>query len=158
MGDMKIAINACFGGFGLSREAISLLAKKRGRECYFFGNARGKDGKLNIDRYEPDTSSLCFYAFDIPNPNEVLSYNKSRHEMTGEEKEAHNRLYDKHSLDTSPDDRTDPLLIEVIEELGDAANGSCAKLKVIEIPDGIEYEIEEYDGNESVHEVHQSWS
>ena len=78
--------------------------------------------------------------------------------MTMEEKEAHNRLYDKHSLDTRPDDRTDPLLIEVIEELGDAANGSCAKLKVIEIPDGIKYEIEDYDGNESVHEVHSSWS
>ena len=156
---MKIVINACFGGFSLSRKAIKLLAEKHGRECYFFGHARNPDGGRDFDRYGPDDDqSMFFNAFDIPNPNEVLTRSKPWHEMTSDEKDAQNNLYDKHSLDTRPDNRTDPLLIEVVEQLGAAANGDCAELKVIEIPDGIEYEIQEYDGNESVHQVHASWS
>ena len=55
-------------------------------------------------------------------------------------------------------DRTDPLLIECVETLGKEANGACAYLKVIEIPDGIDYEVSEYDGLESVEERHRSWS
>jgi hypothetical protein len=48
-------------------------------------------------------------------------------------------------------------LVQVIEELGEEANGSHAKLEVIEIPDGVEYTIDEYDGIESIHEKHRSW-
>jgi len=55
-------------------------------------------------------------------------------------------------------ERADPILIKVVEELGEAADGRCAKLKVLEIPDGVEWEIEEYDGKEWVSEVHQTWS
>ena len=48
-------------------------------------------------------------------------------------------------------------LIAVIEELGDVANGFCAKLAIQEIPDGAEYEITEYDGFEGVEPPRQSW-
>jgi len=154
---MKIVINSCYGGFSLSREAVKLLAAKNGRECYFFG-ARKPDGGIDLDIYGPDDESSMFWnAFDIPNPNEVLKDGKPWHEMSMEERGERNSLYDKHSLNKRPDNRTDPLLIEVVEQLGEAANGDCAKLKVIEIPDGIEYEIQEYDGVESVHQVHSSW-
>ena len=54
-------------------------------------------------------------------------------------------------------DRTDPDLIAAVESLGDKANGRCAKLKVIEIPDGVEYTISDYDGQETVEEKHRSW-
>ena len=37
------------------------------------------------------------------------------------------------------------------------ANGSCSSLTIIEIPDDIQYTIDEYDGMESVHEDHRSW-
>lgn len=30
--------------------------------------------------------------------------------------------------------------------------------QAVEIPDGIEWELDEYDGLESVHECHRSWS
>jgi len=33
-----------------------------------------------------------------------------------------------------------------------------ADLKIVEIPDGTNYEIDEYDGNEHVAEVHRTWS
>jgi len=54
-------------------------------------------------------------------------------------------------------DRSNPKLVEVVETLGDNANGGRAGLEVVEIPDGIDWEIQEYDGMESIHEVHRSW-
>jgi len=44
-----------------------------------------------------------------------------------------------------------------VEELGEKANGQCADLKIVEIPDDVEYEIEEYDGVEWVAENHRTW-
>jgi len=55
--------------------------------------------------------------------------------------------------------RTNPKLVEVVERLGsERASGHFAKLKVIEIPDGIDWVIYNYDGIETVHEKHRSWS
>jgi hypothetical protein len=53
--------------------------------------------------------------------------------------------------------RDDPLLIEIVERMGPEAGGKYARLKVVEIPDGVDWEIEEYDGNEWVSEVHRTW-
>jgi hypothetical protein len=53
--------------------------------------------------------------------------------------------------------RTDPILIEVVEELGEAADGLCAELKVVEIPDGVKWQIEDYDGIEWIAEQHRTW-
>ncbi len=55
-------------------------------------------------------------------------------------------------------ERNDPRLIEIIERLGsEACSGQHAKLKIVEIPNGIEWEIDEYDGMESVAEKHCTW-
>ena len=53
--------------------------------------------------------------------------------------------------------RDDPALVQVVEELGEAANGECAELKVVKIPDAISWAIEEYDGLERVAEEHRTW-
>lgn len=55
-------------------------------------------------------------------------------------------------------DRTSNYLIEAVEELGERANNMCSELKVIEIPDDINYYINDYDGMETVEETHRSWS
>ena len=55
-------------------------------------------------------------------------------------------------------DRTSVHLILAVETLKEKANGSSASLRIIEIPDGIDYFIDEYDGRESIHEQHRSWS
>ena len=54
--------------------------------------------------------------------------------------------------------RDSPLLIRVIEELGKEADGAHASLKVVEVPDGVEWCIEEYDGAEWVAEKHRTWA
>lgn len=54
--------------------------------------------------------------------------------------------------------RDDPILIQVVEELGEASWGSAAELKIVDIPDDVEWEIEDYDGQEWVSEVHRTWS
>ena len=46
--------------------------------------------------------------------------------------------------------RHDKILVQAVEELGNAANGECAVLEIAEIPDGLPYRIDEYDGMESV--------
>jgi hypothetical protein len=57
--------------------------------------------------------------------------------------------------------RADPMLVQVVEEMGEGASGMCANLTVVEIPDdvGLEnLEISEYDGIEHVAEKHRTWS
>ena len=53
--------------------------------------------------------------------------------------------------------RNDPKLVECVEKLGEEANGRYAELKVVEIPDDVNWKIGEYDGLEWVEEVHRRW-
>ena len=54
--------------------------------------------------------------------------------------------------------RNDPALVEVVEVLGEAANGFAASLKIVEIPEDVDWCIEENDGREWVSEKHRTWS
>jgi hypothetical protein len=53
--------------------------------------------------------------------------------------------------------RDDPALVTVVRRLGSKANGSYAKLKIVEVPAGVVWEINDYDGKEWVAEVHRTW-
>lgn len=55
------------------------------------------------------------------------------------------------------DDRANERLVTVVEELGEKAWGESARLKVVEIPDDVEWEIAEYDGIEWIAEKHRTW-
>lgn len=54
-------------------------------------------------------------------------------------------------------DRSEPILIRVVEELGERANGTYASLKVVEIPDDVKWHIADYDGREHIAENHRKW-
>lgn len=55
--------------------------------------------------------------------------------------------------------RDDTTLVQVVEQLGSVeASGPYAKLKIVEIPDGVRWQIEEHAGMEWVAEQHQTWS
>jgi len=47
-------------------------------------------------------------------------------------------------------DRTDPILVKVVEELGEDAGDGWGDLKIRDVPTGSLYRIEEYDGYEAV--------
>ena len=75
----------------------------------------------------------------------------------GLSEKASNYLIEKYGIDINPKygflpdgmPRHDERLIEVIELMGDDANGFCAKLKIHETQSKV-YRIDEYDGYESV--------
>ena len=54
--------------------------------------------------------------------------------------------------------RDDPVLVKVVQELGDRAGGKYADLRVVEIPGDVDWQIDEYDGAEWVAEKHRTWS
>jgi len=54
--------------------------------------------------------------------------------------------------------RADPKLVEVVERLGEAANGYGACLQITEIPDDVDWVIEsDSSGCEWVAEKHRTW-
>ena len=135
---MKILINTCFGGYNLSHEAMLRYAELKG-----------------IAVYPENTLGGLYTYWLVPADKRVKQTNF--YAMSQKEREASNALYAKQTLDNRGF-RTDPTMIQVVEELGDKANGRCAELKIVEIPDGMAYTIEEYDGMEHIAEVHRTWS
>ena len=65
--------------------------------------------------------------------------------------------WDNYHLYLSEGHREDPILIEVVEELGEEASGKFGELVVVEIPDDLEYTIDNYDGIETLHEDVPVW-
>ena len=53
--------------------------------------------------------------------------------------------------------RDDPDLVAVVRNLGEKANNLFSKLGIVEIPDEVDWTIEEYDGIEYVAESHRTW-
>lgn len=50
--------------------------------------------------------------------------------------------------------RTDPDLVEIIERIGEKkASTRLSSLKIIEVPDNVEFEIDNYDGYETIKEI-----
>jgi hypothetical protein len=101
---MKIAINRCYGGFGVSKAVYDVL----GLPWDGYGYLENKD--LGIEDGD----------------------------------------YDAY--------RADARLVAAIEQVGiKEASGSLAKIAIVEIPDGVQWEIDDYDGMETVHERHRTW-
>ena len=141
---MKVVTNRCFGGFGLSPDAEKLYMKKQGKDLFFYQQTKYKhcDGINEYTKIDPARNQSLFthtYTTDLGDSFQEHPDDDSGYWYSGGLK------------------RDDPILIQVIEELGVAANGQCADLQITEIPDGIDYTIEEYDGNEHIAENHATW-
>lgn len=132
---MKIVYNACFGGFGLSDAAVRLYAHKKGLPLY-------------VEKH--DTFSYSTYWL-VPEEERLADLEgEDWRNASQEERIAYNAKYAEQTLDERRIPRNDPALVAVVEELGEAANGLCADLRIAEIPEGQKYRIDEYDGRETV--------
>ncbi len=67
------------------------------------------------------------------------------------------RMGTDHTVGCDIESRTCPTLIQIVEEMGEKSWGMYSELKIVEIPDGVEWEIDECDGNEWVAEKHRTW-
>ena len=118
---MKVAVNTCYGGFGLSPDAQKALAKKRGVEVFIF----------------KENSIMTWTLIKLP-PTDVVA-----------DKEKLANWITKYYYRVKTDVRHDPDLIAVIEEFGKAADSEFAEIDIQEVK-GDRYIIEEYDGTEAL--------
>jgi hypothetical protein len=151
---MKVVINKCYGGFSLSDAAYEKLI----------------EWGIPVRRYQeqPRNPVTGLYQKVEANEGEVIF---DRELIPAGEDEHTDRFYRAYKgtpglfaryWETwTSSARSHPLVVRVVEELGaghrTGASGQCANLKIVEIPDGTEYEIDEYDGMEHIAEVHQTW-
>lgn len=136
----KVILNKCFGGFDVSKEAYMLYAKKKGLTLYL---------------YESEFINRKFIYKKVNDDNSIF-----RHYFIkdmGDNVEISNEDYEKYCLYLKDEHREDPILIEAVEELGEKASGRFGNLKVVEIPDDLEYVIDEYDGIETLHQKVEEW-
>lgn len=93
----KIVINSCYGGFGLSNQALELYKMLTGI---------------------PAAQDLSYWEIARDNPQ----------------------------------------LVQIVEQLGERADTSYSLLKVVEVPDDVNWHIHEHDGLEYVAENHRTWN
>lgn len=140
---MKIVVNRCHGGFGLSEAAIYRYAEIKGLTLY----------------PEKDSVSGFIVTYWTKPPKEragILTHGEFQH-ASQEERIKSNKARRACVLSSSDIPRDDFTLIQVVEEMGEGVNGKHARLEIVEIPDGVDWEIAEYDGAEWVAEKHRTW-
>ena len=141
----QIVINKCHGGFGLSDAAVLRYMELAGRVVYPEATDSAIMGSTywlvpaGPERYNDDVISAAWPS------------------MTIEERQAANALWVEQVFRPRDIARDDPVLIQTVLELGDEAGSWACVPAVVEIPDDVEWEIEEYDGLEWVAEKHRTW-
>ena len=110
----QIVINQCYGGFGISDQAIEQYARLKGIDL------ERRDSKWNKNGYDYYHKGKFFTLNNI--------------------------------------ERDDPVLIQLVKEMGESANDWASHLKIVEIPGDVDWQIQEYDGMEWVSEKHRTWS
>ena len=142
---MKVVINRCYGGFSLSKEGVARYCELAGLPCYIEEDARFPSMGL-------------FTCWLLPEAERIESKEgESFYVMSMEDRKAYNAAYSEQTLYCRDIERNDPYLVQLVEENAELYAGRCAELGITEIPDDVEYEIEEYDGKEWVAERHRTW-
>lgn len=144
---MKVVINCCYGGFSISLEAARHMAA-----------AGSQRAQLDVADYDKEREAYLDYK---ATGNVRPGYEKHTGSWDISIKYRDDLPYHGYGYVEGMDgsyERDDPLLVAAVEALGKQADGSHAALRVVEIPDGVEWEIAEYDGMEHVAEKHRTWT
>ena len=142
---MKVVINRCYGGFGLSHEAVMRYFEIKGITVY--------------PEQEKSLGSWKFWTYWLVKPEDRIESKEGEafYAMSMEDRRAYNQAHSDQTVYPREIDLHDPALVQVVEEMGSKADGDHAELKVVEIPDDVNYIIEEYDGMEHIAEAHRTW-
>jgi hypothetical protein len=130
----KVVYNACYGGFSLSKEAVQRYWEIKGQQVW-----------IEDDKEYP---AFGIWTVWLTPPEERPVRKKNWESMSMDERIAYNRAHSEQTWYYHNVDRHDPVLVQVVKELGDKAGGKYAKLRIAEVSGA--YHIDEYDGNESV--------
>lgn len=132
----KVVVNKCFGGFGLSSEAVIRLIEMN---CDSIKS-------MSLNEYTGGKSKLI--------SSEKFNKLRDGYEVGWIE----GVLYkDDYVYFYQDDNREDLDLIFVVETMKEKASSNLSRLEIVEIPKNVDYVIDEYDGLESIHEKHKSW-
>jgi hypothetical protein len=141
---MKVVINCCYGGFSISHEGMLRYFEIKGQPVW----------PEQADNYWKHWTYWTVSPENRPESKEGDAF----YEMSIEDRRAYNEAHSKLTVYERNIERNDPALVQMVEELGKEANGEYSELSVVEIPNDIHWNIEEYDGMERVEEAHRSWS
>src|SRR5574344_1563460 len=146
---MEIILNKDYGGFGLSDKAKALIIKRKGLPFYPYAKINLDDDKNFRKVTEKEIMDDTFRGVSFRDG--IVWVSKDLGEHTTDDK-----IWSEPILFGYGDGqlshevlRVDKDAIEVVKELGEKANGEFACLKVVSIPDGSFYHIDDYDGIET---------
>ena len=135
----KIVVNRCYGGFGLSEKCVLLYAKKKGLQIYVDHDAR--------HRY---WLTPRIYRTDILSSQEW--YDATWEERDASIEKERMAVFNEYKIK-----RDDKFLIEAIGELGVELAGDDTTLEIVEIPEDIDWEIDDCSGHEKVYDKNRVW-
>lgn len=136
----EVVINTCYGGFGLSHEAVIEYYKRKGMKVYSFVDGRDENGRADFKHFEPYTGQADPF---------LIHYTSQPLKEDG--------TYVEYSYLSVDLQRDDPDLVAIVKEMGKKSWGHHAELSIVEIPADVGWEIEEYDGVEHISEAHRTW-
>jgi len=145
----KVVVNKCYGGFGLSMEALKMYYELKGITAFFYVRDYEEDKRGTDQEYVQITSPADERGLYTIVVDTDLG-------PTCSDKDLNNRKKVKYLSDSNIE-RDDVDLVKVVKKLKDKANGRFANLHITEVPEDVNWEIGEYDGQEWVDEKHRSW-
>lgn len=154
---MKVAINITHGGFSLSRKQLIRLCELQGKQIYFFyKEVRNESESRNNSLFrlvtleELEALELKFKSYDRKKVTVTYYIDVEMYDspIYGE-----GEYISPHEFGSSNEERTNPLLIQIIEEMPEENKD----LRIVEVPDDVKWYISEYDGAEWVSEEHRTW-
>lgn len=136
---MKIVINTKPGGYRIPPKLMEAYCKLKGVPCHFF--ISGPGAPSTVDEYIPATPEEIGDYWYITATVPVLDFSA---------------WCEDNIIRHIP--RTDPHLVAAVEQFPDLAESWVCKLKVVDIPDDVEYTIEhDSTGTEWIAEKHRTW-